>query len=441
MGILELALRYLVTRRVALLAIAIIAVGVMSMIVVVSLMDGVQGWIIRHFQETQADITVLPRRGGTSLDGLLSALEPRLQEPGATLAGAGARLVVPALIIPGSAGTVLAEDSVEGIRLVGIDFERERTVTDFGSLFSDVSDASLATPKSRRSNPLRSLDGRPSILLGDTLAALLGVTPDAGGKFGGTVTILPAPVHLGRRDDASIRRQATEFRVAGCFSSGRSDYDKLYAFVDRQVLRAIREPDGSGPEATSVHLKLVPGADAEAEARSLSAASPNWEFTAFSDARRQDLLMIRDQKRIMMVILSFIIAVAAVAITGLVFMTVVEKTRDIGILRSMGLSRTRMVATFTLYGLLIGVLGSLAGLALGLKVANNLDAVVGFLSKLTGVRLLDPEVYRFKKIPVLITPGAVWSILATTLAMSLVSALVPASKAGLMAPVRCLRSE
>jgi lipoprotein-releasing system permease protein len=100
-----------------------------------------------------------------------------------------------------------------------------------------------------------------------------------------------------------------------------------------------------------------------------------------------------------------------------------------------------MITTFTLYGFFIGLIGTAAGLFFGLKVAQNLDAVVGALSRLTGIRLLDPNIYRFKEIPVLLDTGSITTMLCCSLAMSLIAAFLPALKAGFMSPVKCLRSE
>ena len=441
MGVWRLALRYLFTRKIALLAVGIIAVGVMSMIVVVALMDGVQDWIIHHFKGTQSDITASPRRGNTTLQTFEDAIAPFRAENGGAIVGAGPRLIVPSLILPGRKAKASDKNLIEGIRLVGIDFDKERRVTDFDELYNAVKDASLMTPKSMRSDPLRDREGLPAILLGDSLAALLGVSPDRMDAHSGCVTVLPAPVRIDTDRPDLARRSATTFRIVGCFSSGRADYDRLTAFVDRRVLRRIREWDGAGPEASTVHLRLSDGKKASMVMADLRRRLDDWSFTSFEEARRQDLLAIQDQKRIMVVILSFIIAVAAVAIMGLVYMMVAEKMRDIGILRSMGLSRSRTVMTFTLYGFLIGLIGSVLGLLLGLYVANNLDEIVHTLSNVTGIRLLDPAVYRFKEIPVRIENSSLATIFASALAMSLLAAWLPALKAGMMTPVRCLRSE
>ena len=441
MGVFGLAFRYLRSRRVALLAVAIIAIGVMSMIVVVSLMDGVQHWVVDHFRGMQADITVTARRMRPDWAELRKTLEEWSDTHEGAIKGISARLTVPGLVVAGKKPAPGSELLLEGIQLIGVDFDEERHVTDFEALFRDVSNPEFATSVADRIQPLLPRDGMPTILLGDSLAMALGVKPDGSGVGEGCITVLPAPSKLDESEMATVKKSATAFRVGGCFSSGRADFDKLFAFVDRRTLRRIRDPDLRGADVSSVHLRLEDPDRSTEVAHDLLRSTTDWEFTSWETARRQDLLALKDQKRIMVVILSFIIGVAALAIMGLVYMMVVEKTRDIGILRSMGLSRTRMIATFTFYGLMIGIMGAILGVVLGHQLARNLDGVVAFISRLTGVRVLDPEVYRFKEIPVRLESGTIFMIFAIAVAMSFFSALVPALKAGLMSPVRCLRSE
>lgn len=442
MSLLGMSLRYLRTRRVALVAIFAIALGVTAMIVTTALMDGVQRFLRDHFKGTNADIRVehASARSGQieHWERLRALLESELEENGGEIVAMSPRMVTPALALPGDRPRPEIEDRTRGILLVGIDFELERAVTRFDDLFGRVVEDGLRVPIARRQDPLAPSDGIPSIILGDTLANELGVSRTL---EGGRVTLLTGDFEDGKHE-VSERRSGV-FRVVGCFSTGRADYDKMFAYVDRDALRRLRFTDPSRHlDANAAHLRIVDSEHASELAWDLAGRYPGLECRAWQDVNRAELLSIQDQKKIILVILFSTVVIASAAILGIVYSMVVEKTKDIGILRSMGLDRYRLVLVFTAYGLSLGVIGSALGLFLGLQLTYGLDGVVGFLSDATGMRILDPDVYRFKTIPVHVEVPTVIVILASALGMSVVAAWVPAwLRIRRWSPVRCLREE
>ena len=433
-----LILRYLRTRRIALLAVAAISLGVMAMIVILALMAGVQQFLVDHFRHTQADLVIQHELGGATQEELVRhALQQELL-PGGGLAGLAARTEMLALLIPGRNPDPAVEERIEGVRVWGVDWNEERAVMPLDDMLAAVSNAGLAVPLARRSNPLA--DG--AILMGDALAKTLGVTgPDGSGPYEVTLVLARATTGADGRPVFDETRTAV-VRVAGTFSSGHAEHDGAIALMDRRVLHALKHPDPARARDTAtLHARIVAGQEVATVAAGLRQRHPELVVQTFEEAHRSELLAIQDQKRIMLVILSSVIAVAAVAIMGMVWLLVKEKTRDIGILRSMGLPRWRIVVLFSGYGLLLGAVGTLCGLLLGLLVAHNIDPIVDGLSALMGVDLLNPAVYRFETIPVRFEADSIATVLLIALGASFLASIVPALRAALLDPVRCLRQE
>ena len=442
MSLLGMTFRYLRTRRVALVAIFAIALGVMAMIVTTALMDGVQRFLRDHFKGTNADIRVEHASARSGLVGhwakIEDVLEQELEENGGEIVAMSPRMITPALALPGDRPRPELEDRTRGILLVGIDFDLEREVTPFGELFARVVEDGLRVPAAQRGDPLEPVGGVPSIILGDTLANELGVSR---ALEGGMVTLLTGDFEEGERELGD--RRSGVFRVVGCFSTGRADYDKMFAYVDRGALRRLRFADPErNLDANAAHLRIADSERASALAWDLAGRHPGLECRSWQDVNRAELLSIQDQKKIILVILFSTVIIASAAILGIVYSMVVEKTKDIGILRSMGLGRHRLVFVFTMYGLVLGVIGASLGVFLGLQLTHGLDGVVGFLSDVTGMRILDPDVYRFKSIPVHVEVPTVLVIFGAALGMSVVAAWVPAwLRIRRWSPVRCLREE
>jgi lipoprotein-releasing system permease protein len=447
MGVFHLALRYLRSRRIAVISILTIAVGVMAMIVVTALMDGVEGFLVDHLKGTRADLAVSasPRLiGANHWNTVRRRLEPEME--GGPVAALAPRHETRALAVPGADPGPEAEDYVAGVLLVGIDFDLERQVIDLDRFIADVGDDALRVPAEQREHALERSPNEeyPRILLGDTLARQLRVSRT--GTARGTtnlLTVVAGTLVVDENDELGFDQSRSEvFRVAGCFTTGRDDFDGLVAYVDRRVLMELRfENPAEHADATAVQVRLRDGEDVSAARRALAERHPDLRFVSWEESSPGEIRAIREQKRIVLVILFFIVAVSSMAILGIVHMMVVEKTRDIGILRSMGLGQGRVIAVFTVYGGLLALLGALLGTLLGLQVVANVNGIADWLSRTLRVELFSAEIYRFKRIPTHVDPTQILIIILAALALSLLAALIPAIKAGRMSPVRALRSD
>ncbi|MSR75000.1 MAG: FtsX-like permease family protein [Planctomycetes bacterium] len=433
-----LILRYLLTRRIALLAVVAISLGVMAMIVILALMAGVQHFLVDHFRHTQADLVLVHEdRGAAQEAAIRHMLLPELSPQG-PLVALSARTETLALLIPKVSPDPVFEERIEGVRVWGVDWSEERQVTPLNDMLAAVKDANFAVPMETRADPL----GAGGIILGDALAAALGVTGPAGpGPHEVTLALARATTGADGKPAFDETRTAV-VRVVGTISSGHAEHDRTVALMDRKVLRTLKHPNPArATDPITFHARIDPDADAAEIVAGLRQRQPELIVQTFVEAHRSELLAIEDQKRIMLVILSSVIAVAAVAILGMVWLMVKEKTRDIGILRSMGLARWRIVVLFSGYGLLLGAGGTLCGLLLGLLVAQQIDPIVNGLSALAGVELLNPAVYRFETIPVRFEADSIGTVLLIALGASLVASIIPALRAASLDPVRCLRAE
>jgi len=150
---------------------------------------------------------------------------------------------------------------------------------------------------------------------------------------------------------------------------------------------------------------------------------------------------LRLEKIAMFIILVLIVLVAAFNIISTLIMVVMEKHKDIAILKSMGASSKGILKIFMIEGLVIGVVGTTLGAVSGLLIALNLEKVTGFVEKIFGFKILAPDVYYIDKLPSQVNPADVWIITATAIAVCLLATLYPSWRASKLDPAEALRYE
>jgi lipoprotein-releasing system permease protein len=173
----------------------------------------------------------------------------------------------------------------------------------------------------------------------------------------------------------------------------------------------------------------------------LDAAGPGHRLVDWQQANSSFFNAIQVERNVMFLILTLIILVAAFNIISGQIMMVKDKGRDIAILRTMGATRGMILRIFLLTGASIGIIGTALGFVLGVAFADNIESIRHWLQGLTGTELFSAEIYFLSRLPAIIDPGEVASVVAMALALSLLATLYPSWRAARLDPVEALRYE
>ncbi len=277
------------------------------------------------------------------------------------------------------------------------------------------------------------LDLKPGsfqIVLGDTLAEALGVKV-------GDALILITPV--ANATPAGLAPRMRRLRVAGLFHSGVYEYDRGLALLnlkDAQLLYRM------GDEVTGLRLALTDPFSAPRLTRALAPTIPGVEY--YSDWTRKNATFfssIQTTKSMLFVILLLVVAVAAINVVATLVMVVKNKRADIAILRTLGAAPANILAAFTVQGAMIGLIGTLGGVALGWLISDNLERLVHGLEHLLGTQFLDAKVYLMSDLPAYVEWGDVLHVSALAFLLCALATLYPAWRAALTQPAEALRHD
>ena len=466
---LSLAFRYLRRRKVAYVSVLAIAAGVMAMIVVNSVMDGFQRRIKDSIFKIDGSLKVqllgrTPSRTPGYFDLVRERLKPFGPEGSGEILGMSRRITHEALLVTDVMKPHFRPDvgqRQQYISLIGIDPAMERTVLPFDELLNAVDDVrhpqeSLFTQDghyrwNRRlpedeitreepfvhASPSGVVSSLPGILLGSQLADWIGV------EIGDEVTVVTV-----NKDDLKVGQTRIEpitksFVVTGCFESGRYEYDRQIAFCD---IRTLQEDIlGWAGDCNEVRLRIRDPQQAGAlKARILArntGSRTRLIVQTWEDQMRTLAQALEFERLAMWLVTAFVVIVAGVSIGGLLYMVVLEKTRDIGILQSMGATSGGIVQTFLIYGGLLGALGTGLGVWLGIVVVKNLNDIIRWLEKVLDRTLFPPDIYEFGSLPSHLDQEVILSYALFTFAWCLLVSMLPAFVAARLDPLRCLSYE
>lgn len=224
------------------------------------------------------------------------------------------------------------------------------------------------------------------------------------------------------------------------------DFDSTFAIVplrDLQRSRGMIDPTTGVAKFTSLRIKVSPDADAtEVQELLQEHFDPRlYTLSTWRDKQGALLAAIQIETMVLNVLLFLIILVAGFGILAIFCMIVVEKTRDIGILKSLGASRDGVMGIFLTYGLALGLVGSGIGTVLGLVFVKYINEIAALLSRLTGQPIFDPSVYFLPEIPAIVQPFTLCWVTLGAIAIAVLASIVPAWRAARLHPVRALRYE
>jgi lipoprotein-releasing system permease protein len=237
-----------------------------------------------------------------------------------------------------------------------------------------------------------------------------------------------------------------DFTIVDLYESKMSEYDQKFVFVPirrLQELRGMIDPSTGIGMVSSIQIKLRPGVDGEEVRDRLRAkfAPEIYGIYTWRDKQGPLLAAVQMETAILNVLLFLIIAVAGFGILAIFYMIVVEKTRDIGILKSLGAPRGGVMGIFLGYGLSLGLVGSGVGLVLGLLFVRYINQIADLLGWITGRPVFDPAIYYFYSIPTMVEPQTIAGIVGGAVGIAVAASILPARRAARLHPVEALRYE
>ncbi len=272
--------------------------------------------------------------------------------------------------------------------------------------------------------------GEFGIVLGIELARALSAVV-------GDKVVLIAP--QGQVTPAGILPRLRQFTVVGIFSVDHYEYDSGLALIDMEDAQKLYRMGG---EVSGVRLKLKDLFEAERVSRELSRSlGPDAYITDWTRLNANFFRAVDIEKRMMFLIVFLIIAVAAFNIVSSLFMAVKDKQADIAILRTLGASPASVMKIFLIQGTLIGLMGTLAGVAAGIALAVNVDVVVPFIENLLGFKFLSKDVYQISDLPSELRAADVLLTAFFSFAVSLLATIYPSYRAAKINPAEALRYE
>lgn len=382
-----------------------IALGVAALIIVLSVMNGFQKEVRDRMLSVVSHIEIFTPGGDA------------LPDPAHTIAEAKANPnVIGAAPFVSAQALVARGEDMRGALLRGIDPALEPEVTDMTTGI-DQSSLQALTP------------GSFNVVLGSELARILGVGQ------GDQVTLI---VPSGQVTPAGTVPRLKQMQVVGTFNSGHYEYDSTLVLMHHEDAERLFRLEGP----TGVRLKLKDLHQAPEVTQQLAhSLSGHLLIRDWTQQNKTWFAAVQVEKRMMFIILTLIVAVAAFNLVTTLVMTVTDKRADIAILRTLGASPRSIMGVFVVQGALVGVIGTLVGLGLGLLVACNIDVIVPAIERALHTSFLPKDIYLISQMPSEPQRSDIVPITVISLILAFVATLYPSWRASRVNPAEALRYE
>ncbi|WP_050872099.1 lipoprotein-releasing ABC transporter permease subunit [Comamonas testosteroni] len=381
-----------------------IALGVAALIIVLSVMNGFQKEVRDRMLSVVSHVEIYAPQGAPLSDVVRTMREARANPD---VVGAAPFVAAQALLARG--------EDMKGALVRGIDPAREGEVTDLAATSGEVLK--------------RLVPGEFKVVLGIELARSLGVSE-------GDVITLIAP--SGQVTPAGVLPRMKQMTVAGTFDSGHYEYDSALVMMHYEDAQRIFRLEGP----TGIRLKLKDLHEAPRVAHELADTLTDRLFIRdWTQQNKTWFAAVQLEKRMMFIILTLIVAVAAFNLVSTLVMSVQDKRADIAILRTLGASPSSIMGIFMVQGAMVGVIGTLAGLALGLAIAFNIDVIVPAIEQALHANFLPKDIYLISKMPSEPQSTDIVPIAVISLILSFVATIYPSWRASRVNPAEALRYE
>ncbi len=382
-----------------------IALGVAALIIVLSVMNGFQKEVRDRMLGVISHIEVFAPGGAALADPQLTLQEIRANP---NVVGAATFIAAQALLARG--------EDMKGAIVRGIDPALEGQVSDLEAQLKDS-----ALPKL--------IAGQFGVVLGGELARALGV------REGDAVTLI-AP--SGQVTPAGVVPRLKQLTVVGTFDSGHFEYDSALVLLHQDDAARIFRLEGP----TGIRIKLKDLQRAREVGGELSRTlSGDLLIRDWTRQNRTWFSAVQLEKRMMFIILTLIVAVAAFNLVSTLVMTVTDKRADIAILRTLGSSPKSIMGIFMVQGAMVGVIGTLSGLILGLGVALNIDVLVPALERALGASFLPKDIYLISRMPSDPQYADIMPVAVISLVLAFLATIYPSWRASRVNPAEALRYE
>jgi lipoprotein-releasing system permease protein len=239
-----------------------------------------------------------------------------------------------------------------------------------------------------------------------------------------------------------------DFTIVDIYECRMSDFDTKFVFIPIEKMQEIRlmiDPITKKRSVNQILIKAKPGVDLDELRNQIQnmAEFPYFFYSVMTWRDQESTLLaaVAMETRMLNVLLFLIIAVAGFGILAIFYMIVLEKMRDIGVMKALGASGVGVMQIFLYYSLALGLVGAGFGTIIGLNLTWNINTVADILGYITGEEVFDPTIYMFTQIPTALEPMMIVKVVAGALAIAVLSGVLPAIRAARLHPVRALRFE
>jgi lipoprotein-releasing system permease protein len=381
------------------ISVAGVALGVLALIIVLAVMNGFESEVIDRIIGTNAHIVVRKETGIEDYEKLAAKIGGMPRVKG----------VAPVVF---SKAMVISRHATDALFVRGVDLEREADVTDIAGYI-----------KPEHFGFERAEEDLGSIVIGKEVAYSLRVA------LGDTLVLARGDVSVD--SPFGLAPSFRRFVVGGYFDSGMYDYDASFGFID---LRDAQEFCDLGDRVTALSISVDDMYEAPVIGEAISLViGGGFLVSDWIHLNRNLFTWMKMEKKVMFIILNLIIVVAAFNIASTLIMVVMQRTRDIGILRSMGATSRAVMRIFMLQGFIIGVIGTAIGTVGGIVLARILDKYE--LIRLPG------DIYFIETVPVMLRATDITAVAAVALAICFFATFYPAWQAARLIPVEAIRYE